>query len=327
MARRMTKTFGRAIATVAAMVAVHACGDDGGGSSASAASDITADKDPSISSAGDGVHTGILDLAIDVHESIMGVAAGDLTLQIADGWTVTHDVFLATFGGLEAVIPAMSYTARAPESYVIDLIAAAPRVTTPLRVMDAQAGMYTAMALAMPVAAGTAACVACSGADQTMLEKGGYSLYVEGSVTSDAGQSCSPDDPKDCVDVAKVVFRWGIPVGTDFDGCPGFPVIENETHTVDWEIRGDRWLRVGFGATADMLPRQAQWIADADLDRDGETTLAELQQIKAEVLFSADRGYDLADAPIPVDTAYDFLIAQVHTIGLANGCVRATPTQ
>ena len=254
-----------------------------------------------------------------------GVAAGGLVANIADGWTATHDVFLVTVGNFEAVIPADNVTHRAIGAYVVDLRAAFPGLSTPLEVKDAHAGTYTAMALEMPIASGTLDCLLCTDAEQLMLEKNGYSLYVEGAVTSDAGQSCSPDDPMNCVAASKVTFHWGIPVGTSFDGCPGFTLPANDTAEVSWKIRGDMWLRTGFTAAADGLPRQAQWIADADLDRDGETTLAELQQIKAELLFPADRGYDFTGAPIPVETAYDFLIAQVHAIGAINGCSRATP--
>lgn len=71
------------------------------------------------------------------------------------------------------------------------------------------------------------------------------------------------------------------------------------------------WFAPGFAKN--LSPSPAQWIADADLDHDGETTLAELQKIKASDLFAAD--YDLSDAPFEIVTAYDFAEAQALTLG------------
>ncbi len=70
----------------------------------------------------------------------------------------------------------------------------------------------------------------------------------------------------------------------------------------------------GFGPGPNKKAQsRAQWSADADLDRHGETTLAELQEIKASDLLSA--GYDLSDAPIEIVTAYDFAEAQALNLG------------
>ena len=89
----------------------------------------------------------------------------------------------------------------------------------------------------------------------------------------------------------------------------------DQTTDVTLTIPGDHWFRSNFRPES-LLPRRAQWIADADLDHNGETTLEELKMIKASLLFTPELDYDLAGAPIPVDTAHDFLEAQVLTLGL-----------
>lgn len=67
-------------------------------------------------------------------------------------------------------------------------------------------------------------------------------------------------------------------------------VRKNLTTTVTLSLDVDRWLRPDFRSGAS--DRLAQWIADADLDHDGVTTVDELQSIQADVLLRPDRGYD-----------------------------------
>ena len=213
--------------------------------------------------------------------------------------------------------------ARASEVFVVDVrdTVGAPQLL--LRLPTVQAGAYPGWSLEAPIASETAGCLLCSFEEEAMLVKEGGALRVEGALTSDGGKSCVPGDPVDCVAAPKIQFRWVIPVGTLYDACPGFEVAENTTTTLQWRMRGDLWLRLGFGEGATAGGRDAQWIADADLDRDGETTLAELQQIKAAALFTPERGYDLSGAPAGLETAYDFLVAQVREMGPLNGCKKA----
>lgn len=325
--RRANTNMTRGIPCFVLGALLVACGDDGGTSSATAASatDITADKDPSISSAGDGVLSGILDISIGVDPSVNGLDPGTLAGDIADGWTVRYDKLLATFGGVYAAIPAQNVVLRDEARRIVDLQAAFPRLDKLVEIRDARAGDYDSMEFALPTASGAGSCDPCDAGDLALMEKGGYSLYVAGTIASDAGQSCMPDAPTDCVPAPLVRFNWGIPGGSRHQGCPGFTIAQNETTTVTWVVGADRWLLTGFSPDAESSPRQAQWIADADLNRDGETTIEELQQIKASLLFPPELGYDLEGGPIPVDTAYDFLVAQVQAIGAANGCTRVEP--
>jgi hypothetical protein len=146
-------------------------------------------------------------------------------------------------------------------------------------------------------------------------------------MTSAAGRSCRPDDPTDCTPAPIIAFSWGLAAAANFSGCEGFTLGQDDIAELTVTLPGDRWFLGGFSADAERSRRRAQWVADADLDRDGETTLDELRAIDAAVLFSRARGYDLSDAPIPVETAYDYLAAQIHAIGVnsANGCALGTP--
>ena len=318
----------RGITCVVLGALLGACGDDGSSSGTgvtAGATDITADKDPSISSAGDGVHSGILDFSIGVDGSVNGLDPGDLVGSVGDGWSVRYDRLLATFGALYAANPADDAVVRDTQRFVVDLIAAHPQLAGAIQVVNVRTGNYPSMVLATPGAAGVSDCRACAGDDLKVMIDGDYSLYIEGKITDEAGQSCTPGAPTDCAPAPEVRFRWGIPGGFRHAECPGFTIFTNDTTSITWMVTGDRWLLSGFSPDDESAPRLAQWIADADLDRDGEATIDELQQIKAELLFTPERGYDLSGAPRSIDTAYDFLVAQVEAFGAANGCRRSLP--
>src|SRR5262249_34946935 len=138
------------------------------------------------------------------------------------------------------------------------------------------------------------------------------------------GQSCSPEDRDDCAPATEVHFAWGAAAPTDYEHCGpqegdlGFAVSRGGTSNHNFTIHGDHWFFNAFPEGAEIVTRRAQWIADADLDRDGETTIEELQNVRAADAFPSAQ-YSLSGSPIPIETAYDFLIAQSHTIGHFDG--------
>jgi hypothetical protein len=79
-------------------------------------------------------------------------------------------------------------------------------------------------------------------------------------------------------------------------------------------IHGDHWFFSNIAQGAEQTVRRAQWVADCDLDGDGETTLAELRAVRASQLFRAP-DYNLSGAIGTIDTAYDFFVAQARTLG------------
>ena len=128
------------------------------------------------------------------------------------------------------------------------------------------------------------------------------------------GQSCTPGAPNDCIPAEQIAFRWGYRAGTAYEQCADFELTDDGTTTVNLLMSAETWFVPGFGpGPYKEAQSRAQWIADADLDHDGETSLAELQEIKASDLF--DAGYDLTSAPIKIVTAYDFAEAQARNLG------------
>ncbi len=103
----------------------------------------------------------------------------------------------------------------------------------------------------------------------------GFSIYVEGAITKADGQSCLPGSD-DCAPATEVKFAWGLAAGTSFDDCApeegdaGFAVPSGGTAQIKPTIHGDHWFFTNITQGAEITERRAQWIADSDLDRDGE---------------------------------------------------------
>ena len=109
-------------------------------------------------------------------------------------------------------------------------------------------------------------------------------------------------------------LRWGLSAGTSFDDCApetgaaSFAVVSGGTVQIKPTVHGDHWFFTSITQGAEVTERRAQWIADADLDRNGETTLDELRMVRASDVFPSPT-YDLSGAPVQVNTAFDYLDA------------------
>jgi hypothetical protein len=160
-----------------------------------------------------------------------------------------------------------------------------------------------------------------------------YSIYFEGSIESPDGESCPPGGGA-CVPAPKVTFRWGLSAGTSYDDCAtedgftGFAVPAGGAVQVKPTIHGDHWFFSNITAGAELTKRYAQYIADSDLDADGETTLDELKTVGAADVFPTSK-YNLSGAG-SILTAYDYVIAQARTLGDFQGdgeCPTRKPLQ
>ncbi len=307
-------------------------GDATGASSSGDASDPTEGaSDPGnsgVSSASDGVDTdnmgGSVWPYVAAGSGVAGLDPGAKFENTVDGWTVEYEKLIVVVGSIEANgLTGGEIALGYPAGFVIDL----RQVAAPLRLngKNVYPGEFGDFSFKLPGASAASTLVPpATDADYDLMVKGGFSIYMEGTLTNPAGQSCNPEDPKDCTPVPILTFKWGLASATEFSGCRGFTVERDETTDVTLTIPGDHWFRSNFRPES-LLPRRAQWIADADLDHNGETSLEELKMIKASLLFTPELDYDLAGAPIPIDTAHDFLEAQVRTLGLttATGCQAA----
>jgi hypothetical protein len=155
-----------------------------------------------------------------------------------------------------------------------------------------------------------------------MMVQGGFSIYLAGSITKPGGQSCRPTAPTDCVAVGAtgVSFAFGLPSATAADDCgppegaSGIAVPSGGTVPVKLTIHGDHMFFSNMNLGVEDVDRLAQWLADSDLNRDGQATIDELKMVQAADVFMSPT-YNLSNAfGATIGTAYDYLVTQERTV-------------
>jgi hypothetical protein len=279
-----------------------------------------------VSGCGDdsSTQTGKVQVFVEPEDTIPeGLEPGTDEENIQDGWRVEYDKFLITLGNIRASQSNKS-SARLGDAkvYVVDLMNTPAGGLVLAQFDTAEAVRWDKFGFDMPNAkAGFEKAQGVSQADYDFMVQRGYSVYFEGRLTKADGQSCRPTAPSDCVARTEVQFKWGLAAGTSFDDCAspegdaGFAVPSGGTVQVKPTIHGDHWFFTNITQGAEITERKAQWIADADLNRDGETTLEELKNVRASDVFTPARGYNLSGAIVPVNTAHDYVEAQARTLG------------
>ncbi len=252
-----------------------------------------------------------------------GLEPGTEEENIKDGWKVTYDKFVVTVGNFRATrSDAPGDRLSDPTVYVLDL-KNAPAGGYVIKTFDGVAAVHwDKVGYDLPNAkAGVRSLPPTAQADVDFMVQKGYSVYVEGSIEKPDGQSCTPgSNPAQCVPATKVTFKWGLAAGASYDDCagtdevPGFAVPTGGSVGVKPTIHGDHWFFTNT-VQSHLTERFAQWIADSDLDHDGETTLEELENVKAADVFPSPT-YNLAGGlGGPIRTAYDYLLEESRTLG------------
>ena len=140
------------------------------------------------------------------------------------------------------------------------------------------------------------------------MREHGWSMYVEGELTKPDGQSCAPDEPDDCVPATRSASPGAstraraTTIAARRTATSAWPSRAGGTTHHAFTIHGDHWFFNGFPQGAEIVERRAQWVADADLDRDGETTIDELRETRASDAFPSSE-YSLSGSPIPIRRA------------------------
>lgn len=287
---------------------------------------------------------GALAVIVEAEDTITeGLAAGDEPEQIRDGWAVTFDRYVVVIGDVDVHLSTdESVVVEIADTYAVDL------VTVPSTGLE----LWTSGGLTSGrwdfnyaiAGAGDGAMPHSSVSTELFDEMvaGDWTYLIEGAIERADGQSCPPAGLASvggatpngntnaagdaCFDNPSVAFRFGLTAETAFGPCevdemPGFAVTEGATTTVSMTIHGDHVFFNGFpeGGEGGVM-RLAQWLADCDLDLDGEVTRAELEQIAPADLAELDGRFQLGGSPItPLTTMWDYLTAQVKTQGHFQG--------
>jgi hypothetical protein len=271
-----------------------------------------------------GLGTGTVQVFLAAEDTIPeGLEPGTGDEQIVDGWTVRYAKFLIAFGNFRASRSSDPDDELRDESiHIVDMRALPPGGLVLAEFTGVDADRWDRVGYDLVNADDDAEpAEGTSAADRDFMVMHGYSIYLEGELTKPDGEACDPGDPMTCEPQTRVAFRWGLQAGTAYDDCAspegdaGFAVPQGGTVQVKPTIHGDHWFFTNVTQGAELTERRAQWIADAQSNRDEETSLDELRAAPAAKLFTPELGYNLSGAVIPIVTAYDYLEAQARSIG------------
>jgi len=146
-----------------------------------------------------------------------------------------------------------------------------------------------------------------SDADAQVMMSQGLTYWIEGTVNR-------PEKP--------VRFSFQVRVPTVFSDCesdgePGVAVGEGGRSAGSITLHGDHlWFDAFLTGSEASVMRRTQWLVDADVDGDGKVVTADLANARPEAIF---KNYSFAGAPIPINSALDFVRAQLATQGHLNG--------
>lgn len=272
-----------------------------------------------------------------------GLDPGAEVEDIQDGWQVRFDRYVVAIGDVGVHLSTdESVEAEAHELFAVDL-KAVPSSGLPLwELTGLPAGRWNLGYRVGGAGDGATRHGSVAQADFDEMAAGDHSYLVEGTLTQAAGQSCPPAtlavpptgaSPNganaggdDCYDNPSVSFRLLVPAETAYGPCeidevPGFSVAADSNTTVAVTIHGDHLFFNGFPEGGEGgIVRLAQWLADCDLDLDGEVTREELESIAPSDLPELDDRYQLGGSPItPLADMWDYVIAQLKTQGHFQG--------
>lgn len=266
--------------------------------------------------------TGDLTILLQAEQTITeGITAGEGPSNIVDGWSVQFSKYLVTVGDVHLERTADEREAHDSHVWVVDLAALPPGGVELTRIEDLLAERWDVFGYATPRAnEESLRHPRVNQVDFDEMVAHGWTYLIEGSLEKASGESCPPAG--ECRPASQLSFRIGADVDTVFgpcqgEGLPGVTVTESGT-AVSISIHGDHLFFDTFPSGAEIIERRAQWLADADLDGDGLVTSEELMEVSAASLFPSTI-YQLAGAPFPIETAYDFARAQLATQGHFQG--------
>ncbi len=287
---------------------------------------------------------GTVSVILEAEDTITeGLPAGATGEAIQDGWSVSFDRYLVAIGDIDVHLATdEAVEAEAPEVFVVDL-AQVPESGLPLWTLSGlEPGRWELNYAQRGAADGATRHESVAEGDFDEMVAGDWTYLVAGAMSRADGQSCPPAslatpgaavtngntnaDGDPCYDRASITFRFGVAAETAFGPCeidevPGFAVTDGSTTTVAATIHGDHLFFNGFpeGAEGGVM-RLAQWLADCDLDLDGEVTREELEQIAPADLAELDSRFQLGGSPLtPLDTMWTYVAAQLKTQGHFQG--------
>jgi hypothetical protein len=298
-----------------------------------------------LTSCGDdsAVGSGALTVLLESEDTITGgLEPGDDLENIKDGWQLRFDKFIAAVGDIDVHLATDEEVSAHDENvFVVDL-KSVPTSGLPLwELPDLRAGRWEFNYSTPGAGDGATRHESVSQADFDQMRAADATYLIVGALTQSDGRSCPPPGlaspgsaPSSesngaghaCYANPSVTFTFLASAETlygpcEVDGIPGFSIADGSSQTVSATVHGDHIAFNGFPEGDEGgIVRLAQWLADCDLNLDGEVTREELEAISPSALGELDSRYQLGGSPItPLDNMWKYVVAQLKTQGHMNG--------
>jgi hypothetical protein len=271
---------------------------------------------------------GDLSVLLQAEETITeGLEPGEGDENVVDGWSVHFEKYIVGVGDVRIGSDADHISAESAQRSVVDLTEVAPGGSRFTELTDVRSEQYDFFGYSLLPASVAERDSSVSEEDFDELVEAGASHLIEGTLEKSDGQSCPPGEA--CRDAASLTFRFLVPLEVTLGPCEidatqrGVAVTENGTSSVGITLHGDHMFFNAFPTGAEgIVERRAQWLADADVNGDDHIDSAELDGIGGPDLSDLlpSSVYDLGvGAPFPLESAADFLRAQLATQGHYQG--------
>jgi hypothetical protein len=248
---------------------------------------------------------------------INGITPGDGEEDIRDGWAVSYSDFILSIGevtvGRTGEVPKYGMGSH----YLVDL------KNTPLsgqliaEFTDVPSGHWDRVGYALPAASSESEALGAVPLNAiSMMRDNGLAVYTRMTFTKANGRRCpylvgeaDPADPaRPCTPATELTASWELPYPSRADGCgteleTGLTVPSGGTAAVKLTIHADHFFFTAFRHTG--VTRLVQHLVDADLDADGEITIAELDAVPITVL--STNIFDLSTIPGQLNTLLDYV--------------------
>ncbi len=277
----------RYLATSMLLTGLAGCGDEGAG--------------------GDGN----LSVRIQAEDTIPGgLQAGDGDESITDGFDVDFSRYVISIG-MVSMSQLDGRNAQSSDAVAIAdftrLGSSAPELTS---FMGIPTGQYTELGFETPVPGSAAVNLNAEEADFDAMVSNGWSYLIDGTLTR-------------VQDGAERRFVIEAAVPAVYTACavedlePGVNV--GTGSTLEITMHGDHLFFNGFPEEEGNIARQAQWLWDVeDVDEDDVITRVDLEAATdiGSLFPSPPAGtYELTGGPLPINSAWDFVRAQLATQG------------
>lgn len=292
----------------------------------------------------DSVGRGDLRVLVEAEDVIIdGLEPGDGVENVQDGWAVSFEQYIVALGHIDVHLSTdASVSAEADEVHVIDLSAISASGESLWSLSDLEEGRWEFNYATLGAGDDATKHASVTDEDFERMAADDLTYLIRGTIEQTGGKSCPPaslatppggavadgsnaaGDP--CYAAPLVMFEFAAQAETRFGPCevdevPGFGVAAGSETSVAITIHGDHLFFNGFpeGGEGGVV-RLAQWLADCDLDLDGNVTQAELEAISPSDLVEIDDRYQLGGSPItPLDSMWDYVRAQLKTQGHFQG--------